>query len=179
MHGEWHRQSGWQHANRQQHCSTRSRTVRDTQQHCFSAKQRNVERSVWRTRWDMQSVRDGRRRLIVEGGQANEFGSNPAGAFPVFANTGYAFFYWYYIVVHSSTYGSSSPYMTGYANTSGAGPINVLWNQIGNTGTISYDVLRQTGYSSSPPNGTGGYAVATGLLASNVCSNNVCSFTDQ
>ena len=116
--------------------------------------------------------------LIVEGGQANEFGSNPAGAFPAFANTG-EIFYWYYIVVHSSTYGPSSPYMAGYANTSGTGPINVLWNQIGNTGTISYDVLRQTGYASSPPNGTGGYAVATGLLASTVCSNNVCSFTDQ
>ena len=39
--------------------------------------------------------------LIVEGGQANVFGSNPSGAFPAFANTGDVFD-WYYIVVHSS-----------------------------------------------------------------------------
>lgn len=119
--------------------------------------------------------------LIVEGGQANEIGSNPAGAFPAFANTGNTLD-WYYIVVHSSTYGTSSPYLAGYASTSGVGPINVVWNQIGNTGTISYDVLRQTGdggIDMTTPNGTGGYAVATGLSASSVCSNNVCSFLDH
>jgi hypothetical protein len=119
--------------------------------------------------------------LIVEGGQANEIGSNPAGAFPVFANTG-NITDWYYVVVHSSTWGGSSPYLAGYANTSGVGPINVAWNQIGNTGTITYDVLRQSGdggIDMTTPNGTGGYAVATELPASTVCSNNVCSFLDH
>lgn len=119
--------------------------------------------------------------LIVEGGQANETGSNPAGALPQFANTG-SVTVWYYIVVHSSTDGTSSPYLAGLASTTGVGPINVVWNQVGDTGTISYDVLRQTGNGGvgmTVPNGTGEYAVATGLLASNVCVANVCSFLDN
>jgi hypothetical protein len=119
--------------------------------------------------------------LIVEGGQANELGSNPAGALPLFANTGYMTD-WYYVVVHSSTYGPSSPYLAGQAYTNGVGPIKVVWNQIGDTGSITYDLLRQTGDGSidmTTPNGTGGYAVATALPASSVCSGNVCSFLDH
>jgi hypothetical protein len=119
--------------------------------------------------------------LIVEGGQANELGSNPAGALPLFANTGYMTD-WYYVVVHSSTYGPSSPYLAGQAYTNGVGPIKVVWNQIGVTGSITYDLLRQTGDGSidmTTPNGTGGYAVATALPVSSVCSSNVCSFLDH
>jgi hypothetical protein len=119
--------------------------------------------------------------LIVEGGAANEIGSNPSGAWPVFANTGPTTD-WYYIVAHSSEYGVSALLMAGYANTSGVGPIKVVWNQIGNVGTIDYDVLRQASngqLSQTPPIGTGAYAVATGLAATAVCQNNVCSFLDH
>jgi hypothetical protein len=119
--------------------------------------------------------------LIVEGGTANEIGSNPAGAWPVFANTGYIVD-WYYIVAHSSEYGTSPILMAGYAQTSGVGPVNVAWNQIGYVGTITYDVLRQTDngqLNQTAPNGTGAYAVATGLAATSVCKNNVCSFLDH
>jgi hypothetical protein len=119
--------------------------------------------------------------LIVEGGQADEIGSNPAGALPLYANTGYTLS-WYYVVVHSSTLGTSPVLLAGYASTNGVGPVNVVWNQIGSSGDISYDVLRVTGNGGgnmTAPEGTGGFAVATGLQASSVCSGNVCSFLDH
>ncbi len=118
--------------------------------------------------------------LIVEGGQASTTASPAAGMFPQYSNTG-STQYWYYIVVHSSTWGTSPAYLAGYANTNGLGPINVLWNKIGTVGTITYDVLRITGNASTnllAPNGTGLYAVATGLPAT-LCSSTVCSFTDN
>jgi hypothetical protein len=119
--------------------------------------------------------------LIVEGGQANVTGGAPAGLLPQFANTG-ATGYYYYIVAHSSIMGTSSAYMAGYAITNGSGPINVLWNQIGKTGIITYDVLRITGDGGadmSAPFGSGLFAVAVGLPATTACSNKVCSFVDD
>jgi hypothetical protein len=118
--------------------------------------------------------------LIVEGGQATTSASASAGLMPQFSNTGSTQYY-YYVVVHSSTAGVSPVYLAGFANTNGSGAINVLWNQVGATGTVSYDVLRQTGNAGpqmQAPYGTGSFAVATGIPAS-ACNNHVCAFTDN
>jgi hypothetical protein len=118
--------------------------------------------------------------LIVEGGTASVYAGSPAGLLPQFANTG-STQYWYYIVVHSSTFGTSPVYLAGYANTSGSGQITVLWNKVGTVGTITYDVLRIAGDGGPDmvaPHGTGLYAVATGIPAS-LCSNTVCSVVDN
>ena len=118
--------------------------------------------------------------LIVEGGQANATASPSVGLLPQFANTG-STLYNYYVVVHSSTWGTSPAYLAGYANTNGFGPITVLWPQVGTTGTITYDVLRVSGKPGpniAAPYGTGAFAVATGVPAS-LCSNKVCSVVDN
>jgi len=119
--------------------------------------------------------------LIVEGGKAFSTASNPAGLPPVFTNTGTTQ-YFYYIVVHSSTMGTSPAYLAGYANTNGSGRIRVLWDQIGTADVITYDVLRIVGQVGSPstssPYGTGPFAVATGVPATR-CSNKVCSIDDD
>jgi hypothetical protein len=116
--------------------------------------------------------------LIVEGGYANVTATvGPTGQLPVFANTGTTQ-YNYSIVVHSSTWGSSPVYLAGYAYTSGAGSIPVVWNQIGNTGVVTYDILRTTGSTTPAPFGTGSFAIATGIPASS-CVNSICSFTDN
>lgn len=118
--------------------------------------------------------------LIVEGGQATTSASPSAGLIPQYANTG-SLGYFYYVVVKSSLWGTSSAYLAGYANTNGSGPIKVLWNQIGTVGTITYDVLRITGDGGPDmvaPYGTGQFAVATGIPITQ-CSNNVCSVIDD
>lgn len=118
--------------------------------------------------------------LIVEGGSATATGSPSAGLLPQFANNGSTQFY-YYIVVHSSTLGTSPAYIAGYANTNGSGPIKVLWNQVGTAGEITYDVLRVSGDGGadmSAPYGAGAFAVAIGIPA-NRCSNKVCSVVDN
>jgi len=117
--------------------------------------------------------------LIVEGGYANVTASvGPSGAPPVFANTG-PIQYNYSIVVHSSVMGTSPAYVAGYANTSGTGEIPVVWNQVGDTGAVTYDVLRTVGEGAFAPFGTGAFAVATGLLQQTTCVNKVCSFVDH
>ncbi|MGD0571143.1 MAG: hypothetical protein ABSA78_22325 [Candidatus Sulfotelmatobacter sp.] len=118
--------------------------------------------------------------LIVEGGAASATSSPSAGLFPVFANTG-STQYFYYVVVHSSTLGTSPMYMAGSADTNGAGSINVLWNRVGDSGNVTYDVLRQAGDGGADmaaPYGTGLFAVAVGVPAT-LCSNAVCSVVDQ
>lgn len=118
--------------------------------------------------------------LIVEGGQATTSASPSAGLLPQFANTGSSQFY-YYVVVHSSTLGTSPTYMAGYANTNGSGPIKVLWNQVGTAGIITYDVLRISGDGGpdmAAPYGNGAFAIAVGVPA-NSCSNKVCSVVDD
>jgi len=120
--------------------------------------------------------------LIVNGGQAKVSGQNPVGNVPQFANTGNTI-YGYWIVVHSSTKGTSPAYFAGYAKTNGSGQIPVVWYQVGTIGTITYDVLRKTivgggGGSDTPPFGTGTFAVATNIDSSS-CSNHLCSITDD
>jgi hypothetical protein len=118
--------------------------------------------------------------LIVEGGQATTSASPSAGLLPQFANTGSTSYY-YYVVVHSSTLGTSPAYMAGYANTNGTGPIKVLWNQVGTAGIITYDVLRISGdggVDMAAPFGSGAFAIAIGVPA-NLCTNKVCSVVDD
>ncbi len=128
---------------------------------------------------DANPLATGAAGLIVEGGQAISSASAPAGQLPSYANTGNTQ-YFYYIVVNSSTYGTSPVYLAGQANTNGSGLIKVLWNQVGNEGVITYDVLRILGPTSSvAPYGTGLYAVATGVPATTACLNKVCSIMDN
>jgi len=119
--------------------------------------------------------------LIVENGSAQVSGGvGPAGLLPQYANTGQTQ-YNYYIVVQSSTMGTSPAYLAGYANTNGSGTIPVVWNQVGTAGVITYDVLRISGAPSATtaaPYGTGVFAIATGVTTAN-CSNKVCSLLDN
>jgi hypothetical protein len=119
--------------------------------------------------------------LIAEGGYAQVSGGvGPAGSIPQFASTGQTQ-YSYYIVVQSSTMGTSPAYLAGTALSSGSGSIKVLWNQVGTAGVITYDVLRVTGAPSAnttAPYGTGNFAIATGVTTAN-CSNKVCSIPDN
>jgi hypothetical protein len=118
--------------------------------------------------------------LIVEGGSANVTSGTPAGQLPIFANTGTTQYY-YYIIVHSSTLGTSPAYLAGTANTSGSGQIPVVWNQVGTSGIITYDVLRIVGDGGDDmhaPSGTGAFAVATGVAAT-FCANKVCTIPDN
>jgi hypothetical protein len=119
--------------------------------------------------------------LIVEGGSASVYSSvGPNGQFPQFANTG-SIQYNYYIVVNSSTMGSSYAYLAGTALTNGSGMINVIWNKVGTAGSITYDVLRTVsngGTNDQAPYGTGAFAVASGVLATS-CSQRVCMITDN
>jgi hypothetical protein len=116
--------------------------------------------------------------LIVENGSASvTAGAGPNGELPQFANTGTTQ-YNYSIVVHSSIMGTSPAYLAGNAMTSGTGAIPVRWNQIGNTGVVTYDVLRTAGLEAAAPFGTGPFAVATAVPASS-CSNKVCTFVDD
>jgi hypothetical protein len=129
---------------------------------------------------DANPLGTGSAGLIVEGGKATSSASNPGGVLPQFTNTGPTQ-YFYYVVVHSSTGGTSPVYLAGYASTNGSGQIPVIWNQIGTTGVISYDILRIVGAGGSSmiaPYGTGPFAIATGVPAT-LCANKVCSVIDN
>jgi hypothetical protein len=118
--------------------------------------------------------------LIVEGGKATVDAGTPVGQLPLFADTG-TMTYYYYVVVHSSTMGTSPAYLAGTATTNGTGQISVVWNQVGTSGTITYDVLRIVGDGGADmhaPSGTGSYAVATGVAAT-LCANKVCTISDN
>jgi hypothetical protein len=121
--------------------------------------------------------------LISEGFTSVMHSTGPAGVLPNFGNsmTGQNL-YAYYVVVKSSSIGTSAPFLAGYAYAIPAMPIPVKWPQVGNSGTITYDLLRQTvpdlGGNTAAPYGTGNFAVAKGISASANCSNNVCSFVD-
>jgi hypothetical protein len=119
--------------------------------------------------------------LIVEGGTANVTSTvGPQGALPQFGNTGLTR-YNYYVVANSDIMGTSAPFLAGFAMTNGSGPIKGLFNQIGSTGNIAYDILRipgDGGMDMAAPYGTGLFAVATGIPAT-TCSNKVCSFVDD
>jgi len=119
--------------------------------------------------------------IIVGGGKATVSASgSPDGRLPVYANQG-TIRYFYHIVVHSSTMGTSPAYMAGTAYTNGLGTITVVWNKVGTAGIISYDVLRVAGdggTTSIAPYGTGPFAIATGIPATS-CSDKVCSVVDN
>ncbi len=119
--------------------------------------------------------------LIAEGGYAQVSGGvGPAGSLPQYAGTGQTQ-YNYYVVVQSSTMGTSPAYLAGSAMTNGSGTIKVQWNQVGTAGVITYDVLRIPGAPSAntaAPYGTGNFAIATGVTTAN-CSNKVCSILDN
>jgi hypothetical protein len=115
--------------------------------------------------------------LIAETGFVDVYSSGLAGQLPVFANTGNTL-YNYSVVVHSSVMGTSPAYLAGYAKTNGTGAVPVVWDQIGETGIVTYDLLRTTGVGVPAPFGTGLFAVANGIPAT-ICSNHVCSFVDD
>lgn len=128
--------------------------------------------------------------LILNGGYVTKTGGvGPAGKFPVFASTG-STKYQYWIVIHSSTNGWSTPLYAGEADTNGAGSITVTWPQMGGGGTVTYDVIRwvATNPQQTPPidNCPGGSTSACGSIATGVTTascttqgaGNTCSTTD-
>jgi hypothetical protein len=119
--------------------------------------------------------------LIVGGGFAEVSGGvGPVGKLPIYATRG-TVQYNYYVVVRSSTMGVSVPFLAGSALTDGTGMIPVLWNRVGNSGVVTYDILRTTGgtgWDLPAPYGTGNFSVAVGI-STDTCSNNVCSFSDN
>lgn len=133
--------------------------------------------------------------LATDGYATIDASTGPYGALQRFANTG-GTQYNYYIVVHT-TGGApgtavSAPFLAGMASTNGVGTITVKWLQIGQTGTITYDVIRTSGSANNPApytaNCTGGSptacgSVATGLTVGGSCaavgSTNICSFDDN
>jgi len=95
----------------------------------------------------------------------------PAGAVPLFANTG-STDYRYYIVANNSTYGASNPLYAGRALTNGSGNITVTTADV--AGATSFDLLRVTYFNLNNPReqapyGTGSYAVATGVSRAAAC----------
>jgi hypothetical protein len=117
--------------------------------------------------------------LIVESGVASSTGgTGPAGKVPQFANTGTTQ-YNYYIIVHSSVMGVSPPFLAGTALTNGSGLIPVKWNEVGQVGTITYDVLRTVAIGATVPvYGSSNFAIATGVSTTN-CTNSVCTINDD
>jgi hypothetical protein len=86
----------------------------------------------------------------------------------------------YYVVVHSSALGNMGMFRIGSCLTTGTGNCTTYWPQpnLDGLGTVTYDELRTVGTSAIPPNGTGPYAVATGITQS-VCSTaGICSNVD-
>jgi hypothetical protein len=118
--------------------------------------------------------------LISEGFTSVMHSTAPAGVLPQFGNGMTGQLYAYYVVVNSST-GFSAPYLAGWAYTSSIAPITVKWPQVGTTGTVTYDLLRQTvnnlGGTTPAPYGMG-TSVQTGIRASTNCSNHICTFND-
>ena len=125
----------------------------------------------------------GQAGIIAQGGPGRielHGGTSPAGDDPLYANTGTTE-YRYYIVAHSTTFGISNPLFAGLARTNGSGNITVTSPDI--PGATTFDVLRVLYTAAgSPrlqtPNGTGNYAVVTGVTRSSACSAGVCTFTD-
>jgi hypothetical protein len=118
--------------------------------------------------------------LIQQGAHLQiEGGIGPQGKMPQFANTGTTH-YLYYVVARHATYGPSVPLYVGYADSNGTGDITVTAPDI--AGAATFDLLRATRVSSFPysqaPNGTGNWAVVTGVTRASACTGGVCTFTD-
>ena len=86
---------------------------------------------------------------------------------------------WYIVPSHASL-GTGMPLPIAWGRRNSTASVSVPWNRI--QGASSYTLLRvDFGSGNLPlqgPNGTGAYAVATGLAPSSVCSGLVCSYTD-
>ena len=85
----------------------------------------------------------------------------------------------YYIVIRSSALGNLGMYYIGSCMTSGTGTCTTYWPEINldGLGTVTYDELRTIGANAIPPNGTGAYAVATGVSGS--CNTaGICTYVD-
>jgi hypothetical protein len=120
---------------------------------------------------------------VINAGETHIMGGvGPTGSGPRFTNTG-ATQYNYYIVIHDSVKGTSTPLFAGFALTNGTGNITVNWPIVYGTGTITYDIIRNSGLTAAPYTAacTGGSATACGsiALARPQCSSLVCAFTDN
>lgn len=112
-----------------------------------------------------------------------------AGRMTPLLNTGSTTQFNWYVVVKSGS-NVSPPYPVAYATTAAnTGAPVVKWPQAGTTGTITYDLIRDSlpvGNTAFAPYTAicgGGSATACGSVATAVatssCSNKVCSFTDD
>ena len=116
---------------------------------------------------------------IITNSDLTYIGDDPiGGAFPTFVaqNPGSQVNN-YYVVIKSSAQGNLGMFYIGSCSTSGTGNCTTYWPELNldNLGTVTYDELRTVGASAIPPNGTGSYAVATGITGScntaGVCTN--------
>ena len=85
----------------------------------------------------------------------------------------------YFVAIHSSNYGNMGMYYIGGCATTGTGNCTTYWPEpnLDWLGTVTYDVLVTTGAAAVPPNGTGSYAVATGI-SGNCSTTGICTFAD-
>ena len=83
----------------------------------------------------------------------------------------------YYVVIHSSARGVLGMFFVGYCLTNGTGNCTTYWPEpdLYGLGTVTYDELRTVGANAIPPNGTGSYAIATGISGgcstAGICTN--------
>ena len=86
----------------------------------------------------------------------------------------------YYVVTHSSTRGVLGMFYTGSCMTSGTGNCTTYWPEtnLDGLGTVTYDELRTVGSNAIPPNGSGSYAIATGI-SGNCTTGGLCSNVDS
>jgi len=116
---------------------------------------------------------------IITNNDLSYIGDDPIGGqFPSFlaANTGSQQNN-YYVVIHSSTRGVLGTFYIGSCLTAGTGTCTTYWPEpdLYGLGTVTYDELRTVGMNAIPPNGTGSYAIATGISGScattGICTN--------
>ncbi|HXJ90785.1 MAG TPA: hypothetical protein VMS18_28505 [Candidatus Binatia bacterium] len=118
---------------------------------------------------------------IVTNSDLTYIGDDPiGGAFPAFVaqNPGSQVNN-YFVVIHSSIQGNLGMFYIGGCSTTGTGNCTTYWPEINvdGLGSVTYDVLKTVGTSAIPPNGTGSYAVATGISGS--CNTaGVCTKVD-
>ncbi len=85
----------------------------------------------------------------------------------------------YYVAIHSSAQGNLGMFYIGNCATSGTGNCTTYWPEtnLDGMGTVTYDVLKTVGTSAIPPNGTGSYAVVTGI-SGNCNTAGICTHVD-
>lgn len=120
--------------------------------------------------------------VITNVGFANESDTVLASSIPVFppTNTGSTVTS-YWIVMKVGGTASTMPLNIGSSSSSGSGNITVYWPMPNfPNAALTFDLLAiQGGSPSAAPNGTGNYAVATGLTFGGNCNTEgICSYTD-